>query len=443
MKIKNLQNKDGRRLIKVSLTKKDTFDYATASQLTANNRPYLLSFTFRGDEVKPDLYYDTTACVSLETFYGSKISRQQFVSVVRQLIAALDAIGVSSLSERNLLLSSQYVFVDLEDSSVKLVYLPLLGREADDRAALNLLQAFAANSHFTSDDDSVFAQSLLSFLRAQNVFSVIAIKAYFGEDDAKQERKPLAPSNVPARPKTIGRDFVSEISGSHSRTQKAEQRSTSENILAAVSEDFELTSFSGTGQASAPLPSSQQHFPPPSGEPLVSVFSGLSFPPPSGDPVVPAPTLSQFTPTLDEPAVLAAAPPDEQPPIIEAGTTFLSDWSAALNEESANTLTRPPHTNKQFSLTRSSDDMTWKLPHGQTIVGRSKTCDIKVSDSSKVSRQHAIITTDEQTLFICDKNSSNGTFVDDKRIESEHLTIVPDGSVVRLGNESFSIVCSS
>ena len=63
-------------------------------------------------------------------------------------------------------------------------------------------------------------------------------------------------------------------------------------------------------------------------------------------------------------------------------------------------------------------------------LGRTPPADIVVPDKS-VSRDHCVIGLANDELFVTDLNSTNGTYIDDQRID--RATILPLGSVLRLG----------
>jgi predicted component of type VI protein secretion system len=68
-------------------------------------------------------------------------------------------------------------------------------------------------------------------------------------------------------------------------------------------------------------------------------------------------------------------------------------------------------------------------------IGREG-CDVNLMDP-EVSRNHAAIRDQGGSLAIEDLNSTNGTFVNGKRIEA--VTVLRDGDTVRLGNTVWSI----
>ncbi|QDK99063.1 FHA domain-containing protein [Acinetobacter tandoii] len=94
--------------------------------------------------------------------------------------------------------------------------------------------------------------------------------------------------------------------------------------------------------------------------------------------------------------------------------------------------------------------MTWKIQAitgeyaGQEIsidrdmlVGRHQEADVLLQ-SAEVSRKHAALLLKEQALWVQDLNSSNGTFVNDLRIETE--SPLQKGDIVQFASFKFSVL---
>jgi pSer/pThr/pTyr-binding forkhead associated (FHA) protein len=77
-----------------------------------------------------------------------------------------------------------------------------------------------------------------------------------------------------------------------------------------------------------------------------------------------------------------------------------------------------------------SASRTLKIPNGITTVGRQDDCQLRIG-SSQVSRKHCQLYERDQRLVVMDLGSSNGTFVNGKRIESQ--TALAHGDVLSLG----------
>lgn len=94
--------------------------------------------------------------------------------------------------------------------------------------------------------------------------------------------------------------------------------------------------------------------------------------------------------------------------------------------------------------------MTWKLQAitgditGQEIsithdmlVGRHQDADVLLQ-SAEISRRHAALLLKDQGLWVQDLNSSNGTFVNNVRID--HETLLKDGDILQFASLKFSIL---
>jgi DNA-binding CsgD family transcriptional regulator len=73
---------------------------------------------------------------------------------------------------------------------------------------------------------------------------------------------------------------------------------------------------------------------------------------------------------------------------------------------------------------------------GNYKVGRIKSCEFVIKNLS-VSREHAEVTVDAQTVSIKDLNSLNGTFVDGVRVDEARIR---PGQSVRFGSVLFHLV---
>lgn len=94
--------------------------------------------------------------------------------------------------------------------------------------------------------------------------------------------------------------------------------------------------------------------------------------------------------------------------------------------------------------------MTWKLQaitgeiSGQEIsidrdmlVGRHQDADVLLQ-AAEISRRHAALLLKDQLLWVQDLNSSNGTFINDIRIEQEKQ--LHDGDIVQFASFKFSVL---
>ncbi|ENW06389.1 FHA domain-containing protein [Acinetobacter beijerinckii] len=94
--------------------------------------------------------------------------------------------------------------------------------------------------------------------------------------------------------------------------------------------------------------------------------------------------------------------------------------------------------------------MTWKLQaitgeftgqeinvEGDMLVGRHQDADVLLQ-SADISRRHAALLLKGQHLWVQDLNSSNGTFINDLKIEQE--TELHDGDILQFASFMFSVL---
>lgn len=93
---------------------------------------------------------------------------------------------------------------------------------------------------------------------------------------------------------------------------------------------------------------------------------------------------------------------------------------------------RLPHLNIQ---TPPYNGIVYQIDRPQLSIGRQN-ADILINDNT-VSRIHAIITTENGSYFLQDNNSTNGTFVNGRRVSQSPLK---PGDLIRLGNIEIKFV---
>jgi len=79
--------------------------------------------------------------------------------------------------------------------------------------------------------------------------------------------------------------------------------------------------------------------------------------------------------------------------------------------------------------------MPAEVTQDSVLVGRDPTCEIVLTDGS-VSRRHARIERRDETWFVVDQGSANGTFVDNDRVTETELF---DGQELRFGAVNFRV----
>lgn len=87
-------------------------------------------------------------------------------------------------------------------------------------------------------------------------------------------------------------------------------------------------------------------------------------------------------------------------------------------------------------ITGPHGEQTVKLHKKRNSLGRSKECDILLSDFS-VSRSHAFIYEENGVWFIEDNNSTNGVFVNNKKVHKSKIDV---GDEITIGNFKLELI---
>ncbi len=88
---------------------------------------------------------------------------------------------------------------------------------------------------------------------------------------------------------------------------------------------------------------------------------------------------------------------------------------------------------------RRSLGRRYDLTRGHTLrIGRSPECEIDLPDAPLLSREHALVRWDDSGIWVEDLNSTNGTFVNEARIEGRH--ILTSGDRVQCGGVHFKFL---
>jgi len=79
----------------------------------------------------------------------------------------------------------------------------------------------------------------------------------------------------------------------------------------------------------------------------------------------------------------------------------------------------------------------FELVDSKTLIGRSELCDITIS-SRFVSKHHALLVRTNSAMHLLDLNSTNGTFINSRRIQSK---VMRHQDVISLGNHGIKLIC--
>lgn len=110
------------------------------------------------------------------------------------------------------------------------------------------------------------------------------------------------------------------------------------------------------------------------------------------------------------------------------------------NEEPVNMKSQKERGLPKLIITRDGNTVEEiELANSRSLVGRSGLSDV-VIESHFVSRQHALLVRDEGAVVLVDLKSSNGTFVNSRRITSKVLL---DNDIIMIGDHRIKMIYAS
>lgn len=127
------------------------------------------------------------------------------------------------------------------------------------------------------------------------------------------------------------------------------------------------------------------------------------------------------------------------------------EQSQTMRHITNNVQTQPMYEQRQESYVQQGKTHEIQLLQKRTgnavpitvermIVGKSSTkADFSIPDNKMVSREHAVFQQQKGKIYVCDLQSSNGTFVNGKRIPAEKFIEIKVGDEVVFANETFIV----
>lgn len=115
----------------------------------------------------------------------------------------------------------------------------------------------------------------------------------------------------------------------------------------------------------------------------------------------------------------------------ESEITFKMSEYASENIEKLLQLEKKLGIGILMANTRKQRIRKYIIPNNRIQIGRFRTCDI-VLDDPKISNEHCAIFSNDKKVFVEDLISTNGTFLNGKRIETK--TELKDGDEIQIQN---------
>lgn len=337
-------------------------------------------------EGEKKLSYLSPGGIKLEAYLKKGITKNDFFLVIAQILEAVKSIGRNSFNINNLILNMKYVFVNEMTHELHFVYQPIYS-SAISLDLASFLYDVAYSVTLALNEDYKCVNNFIAYLKGLQAVSVINIEKYlldvYPQIYKQVKRQKYGQSEYLGSFKN-GKDIYYDMDKRRKPTPPADYDSTS--LLSEKNDKDEATSL------------------------LM-------------EDVMDTPT-SLLDDDNNEPTSLLVDDEDE-------ATSLLID------DEPTSLLSEGPQITYPYLIRKNSfDRMDINKPVFR--IGKERSyVDYFVADNNAVSRIHADIITKNNSFFVKDENSTNGTYVNGNRLSPKEEVQVFDGDIITFANEEF------
>ena len=393
MKMKFVRDlKTDRRELLVASQRGETLSTKQAEKLAVTASVLLINFSFEKPRANglTTLHYDVEGLWSLRTYLAKRsLGVEELMGLLEAMQGVLDLCTSEHLHPEGLLFDPEYVFVNSQ-CCPRFVLLPLEGAPFQTRnSPLALLQALGNTDslRFETPDAEGLSRRLGDLVvDLEGVFSANRFRRFLEQEQSLDDDTPPEARNSVVEPGTSS--VWASVGGGNSSSAPDAGAFFWNPLMGMVPDEEEKPE------------------PVPAVTPAPVVTAPAPAQPPAPAPVAVEPPKQEPEPT---PAPVPAPPPAPQPV-----------RSAILVR---------PSTGEQFPLALGA----------QVQLGRGSACGIRLLGNPKLSRAHASIVCDGQTVRITDLGAANGVWVGGMRLQSNQTAATSVDQQFRLADEDLYV----
>ena len=445
--------------------------------ITNNQLKGLIKVSIEQKNTSFKLVYTTTGFVPLKDHLKNMMNKDSFAKLLQNILNILQSVQDANFYQECILFDINYVLVNPSTQNIYFIYVPIQNFEGWGTLR-DFLLSIVQNASFAPGEDPTYIREYVSILNKKADFSIFDLRDYINS---------IAPHKIPG-----GASPNSKARCPRCNSPLADNikfcASCGANVI-GLTGDFKPQSqaFSAPVNAEPPrsnprrgdsqpidllgIPTRPPKLKKP--EPPKSDFpqNAQSFPPRSNaqpnKPQYPpqnnfAVNGQQYQQQNNAPQNNFAANGQQYPQQnnvpqnnfnVPNNNSNVVNITKSFREEHMNIPEEDPYFGGTVVLTdhsaaptaayliRTSTGEKTAIDKPQFTVGRMLGhVDYCVTNNSAVGRQHIKITNNNGRYFICDLNSTNGTYIDEHQIPKNVDTEVFSGSKVTLANEDFKFI---
>lgn len=375
--------KDSKITVKSKLSKDEQINAREVEILNSKIIRGIMKPTVEGEK---KLSYLSPGGIKLEAYLKKGITKNDFFLVIAQILEAVKSIGRNSFNINNLILNMKYVFVNEMTHELHFVYQPIYSSAISSDLA-PFLYDVAYSVTLALNEDYKCVNNFIAYLKGLQAVSVINIEKYlldvYPQIYKQVKRQKYGQSEYLGSFKN-GKDIYYDIDKRRKPTPLADYDSAS--LFSEKNDKDEATSLLMEDVKDTPT--------------------------------------SLLDDDNNEPTSLLVEDEDE-------ATSLLID------DEATSLLSEGPQITYPYLIRKNSfDRMDINKPVFR--IGKERSyVDYFVANNNAVSRIHADIITKNNSFFVKDENSTNGTYVNGNRLSPNEEVQVFDGDIITFANEEF------
>lgn len=121
--------------------------------------------------------YQVSSQIPLQQFFMDKVDKKRFLTVLNNILTAIDNMEDFMLDPGMLLLDRQYIFVNVGTLQTDLIYYPVLSDRHEFRLD-NFIKSMIMNTEFDPNEQDNYVTMLISYLNCGEKLTIAEIKQY-------------------------------------------------------------------------------------------------------------------------------------------------------------------------------------------------------------------------------------------------------------------------
>lgn len=391
---------------KIVFTKKRKETYVeiklTSGQVL-NNREYEILREGRYDYLlvpeagKKSIKYNVNEYITLEEYFTSVTSKDRFLSVIQYILTGISESVNLMFEIKQFVFDKKYIFVNRQDKSVRFVYVPIIN-EDNEYELKAFFRDLAFSTVFNQMEDCSYVSKYIQYFNQHIDFSLYDFHDFINGLRGNTKN---------------GADFLNEkLTISDGNSKKPEKIKCTGIYTPSFSAE-DTTTVAHPSKLLSGRNNLLTNTCPKCGKTLRStdlfcVMCGQRVRNQSQDICVKPKTGGTTMLGLDE---------------NNGGTTILSEAEMRMCHP------------KIIRIKTGEEADVYK---DDFVIGQAEgNADFCISDNSAISREHVHIIKDGNKYYLIDYKSTNGTYIQNGKIEKNKYAELTDGIVFRLANEEF------